>query len=432
MRLSGRIAAAIDILDGLEVRRRPVSVALKDWGQAHRFAGSGDRAAIGNLVYDAMRKRNSHAFIMGAGTGRALALSVVVNDWGEDMNALNASFETDNFAPDPLTQDEMERLADSARIAEAPPHVRADLPEWLVPAFERVFGKNWHAEATALARRPPLDMRVNTLKSTPERVMKSLARFSPAPTSIAPDGLRIAPGSADRRAPNVQADESWRKGWAEIQDEGSQIVSVLVAARPGEQVLDFCAGAGGKTLALAALMENSGQLFAHDADRNRLAPIYDRLKRAGIRNVQVRAPVEGALENLRGKMDKVLVDAPCTGSGTWRRHPDAKWKLATSQLQERQAEQAAILDEAARFVRPGGQLAYVTCSVLPEENIEQIESFVARSGLFLPIDMKARWAEIFPGVPATPLFDRNGATLSPHTTGTDGFYVSILEKKSGT
>jgi len=240
--------------------------------------------------------------------------------------------------------------------------------------------------------------------------------------------LRITSGQGDARTPNVQIDEAFQKGWMEIQDQGSQCVASLCAAMPGEQVLDYCAGAGGKTLALAAMMDNKGQLFAHDNDRNRLAPIFDRLKRAGIRNVQVRGPQEGSMENLVSKMDRVIVDAPCTGSGTWRRHPGTKWRLTQEQLEKRRAEQATILAEAANYLVPGGDLIYITCSVIPQENHQQIEAFIEKTGTFTPIDIEARWRQTFPETVRSPIFDGLGATLSPHATGTDGFYISILKK----
>ncbi|HHG91073.1 MAG TPA: RsmB/NOP family class I SAM-dependent RNA methyltransferase [Devosia sp.] len=429
MRLSGRIAAAMEIIDNMAVRHRPVSLALRDWGQANRFAGSKDRAAIGNLVYDVVRRRASHAHAMQSDSGRALVLSVMVRDWGQSVEQLNAAFAEDKFAPDTISASEQKLLNKKKPLAGASDHIKANLPEWLVPAFKKSFGKNWVEQSEALSLRPPLDMRVNTLKSDTKKVQKSLERFSPALTVIAASGLRIAPSVRDERTPNVQVNEAFLKGGMEIQDEGSQIVSALCAPMPGAQVLDYCAGAGGKTLALAALMQNKGQLFAHDTDRNRLAPIFDRLKRAGVRNVQVRGPQPGSMDNLVAKMDKVVVDAPCTGTGTWRRHPGAKWRLSETQLQKRVGEQAEILDKAGEFVVPGGELVYITCSLLPEENHQQVEAFIKRSRIFFPIDIEARWNEVFPKAKQKPLFDGLGATLSPLTTGTDGFYISLLKKK---
>ncbi|WP_196258947.1 RsmB/NOP family class I SAM-dependent RNA methyltransferase [Pelagibacterium limicola] len=428
MRLPGRIAAAIEVLADMELRKRPVSEALKGWALDHRFAGAGDRAAIGNLVYDALRKRTSHAWRMGEDSPRALVLSVAVNDWNQDVKSLNQDFNTDRFAPEPISEAEAARLSTDSFFAEAPAHIQADVPEWLSPSLERNFGADWIREGQGMATRPPLDMRANTLKSSRTRVVKSLSRFSPEPCAIAPDGLRIASGTADARTANVQADEGYQKGWFEIQDEGSQVVSLLAGAKSGEQVLDLCAGAGGKSLALAAAMGNSGQIFAYDTERPRLAPIHERLKRNGVRNVQVRNPDPGALDDLGGRMNRVIVDAPCTGTGTWRRRPDTKWKLTPAQLHARLADQIAVLDQAAGFLKSGGELVYVTCSILPEENDDQVDAFLDRHKDFSLVSLPEVWTEIFPGAPM-PL-SRNGktVTLTPASTGTDGFFCARMRK----
>ncbi|WP_417309293.1 RsmB/NOP family class I SAM-dependent RNA methyltransferase [Devosia sp.] len=430
MRLPGRIAAAIAVLADLETNRRPVAEALKAWGLANRFAGAGDRAAIGNLVYDALRRRSSHAFAMGEDTPRALALSVAVRDWGEAPEALSAAFAEDRFGPDPITPEELQRLTAADPLADAPENVQADIPEWLVPHLKQSFGDTWIAEAQALASRPPLDLRVNSLKSGRDRVLKALDRVK-AEGGAVPLSIRIPAGAGDSRTPNVQTDESFLKGWFEIQDQGSQIAALLCGARGGEQVLDLCAGAGGKTLALAAAMENRGQIFAHDRDRSRLAPIYDRLKRAGARNVQVRPPGEGALDDLKAHMDRVIVDAPCTGSGTWRRQPTAKWKLTPEQLAQRVSEQAAVLEEAAGYVKPGGALVYITCSVLPEENAGQVAAFLEAHPNFTPVEGNRSWMALFAGTPLRARFGpEGGIAISPLSAGTDGFYVAVLQKSS--
>jgi len=426
MRLPGRLSAAIEVLADIETRKRPVAEALKSWGLANRFAGAGDRAAIGNLVYDALRRRASHAFVMGAETPRGLILSVAVREWGETPQGLNEAFASDTFAPAPLTEEEIARLNAADPLAGAPDHVRADMPEWLAAPLAEAWGDDWTTEAQALAERPPLDLRANTLKATREKVLKDLRRFNPVETPVAHQGIRIPAGSRDSRTPNVQTDEGYLKGWFEVQDQGSQIVSELAGAKPGEQVLDLCAGAGGKTLALAAAMQNKGQIFAYDSDRARLAPIYDRLKRAGVRNVQVRAPEKGALEDLVGKMDRVVIDAPCTGSGTWRRRPDAKWKLTPDQVAARVAEQRAILTEGARFVKKGGALVYVTCSILPEENAGQAADFLAAHADFATIPGHSLWHSHFSGTKARAHFSpEGGVAITPHLTGTDGFYVIV-------
>ncbi|WP_172125376.1 MULTISPECIES: RsmB/NOP family class I SAM-dependent RNA methyltransferase [unclassified Devosia] len=427
MRLPGRLAAAIAVLSEVETRKRPVSEALKAWGLANRFAGAGDRAAIGNLVYDALRHRASHAFLMGSDSPRALVLAVALRDWQEDPQALNAAFAGDNHAPEPLSEDEIARAAGSLEGAPAP--VRADLSEWLAPSLERAFGADWVAEGAAMASRPSLDLRVNTLKSSRERVLKSLARFNPQPTAIAPQGVTMPAGPRDARTPNVTTDEGYLKGWFEVQDQGSQIVSALANAQPGEQVLDLCAGAGGKTLALAAAMGNKGQIFAYDSDRNRLAPIYDRLKRNGARNVQVRAPHEGALDDLLGKMDRVVIDAPCTGTGTWRRRPDTKWKLSPELLATRMGEQSALLRDGLAFLKPGGTLVYITCSILPEENDDQIVALRAEQPGLVSVPPAELWSAAFgTALPDGVATAAGGIALTPRLTGTDGFYCHILRR----
>jgi 16S rRNA (cytosine967-C5)-methyltransferase len=425
MRFPGRLSAAIDVLTDVEQRKRPVSEALKAWGLNNRFAGAGDRAAIGNLVYDALRRRASHAFVMGSDSPRALVLAVAMRDWGETPEGLNEAFSTDTHAPTVLTEEEAG--AAKTDLSAAPDSTRADFPEWLAPSLERAFGTDWVAEGEAMAGRPSLDLRVNALKASPEKVMKSLARFSPQPAAIAPFGLTMPAGPRDARTPNVTTDEGYLKGWFEVQDQGSQIVAALANVREGEQVLDLCAGAGGKTLALAANMGNSGQIFAYDSDRSRLAPIYDRLKRNGVRNAQVRAPNDGALDDLVGKMDRVVVDAPCTGTGTWRRRPDTKWKLTPELLAQRQSEQAALLLEAANFLKPGGTLVYITCSILPEENDDQITAFLAANPGVETADIAKAWrSALITDLPEGLATAAGGICLTPRRTNSDGFYLHLL------
>jgi 16S rRNA (cytosine967-C5)-methyltransferase len=427
MRLPGRLAAAIEVLTDVETRHRPVSEALKAWGLNNRFAGAGDRAAIGNLVYDALRRRASHAAAMGSDSPRALVLAVAMRDWGETPEALNAAFADDSHAPAPLSDEEA--AGATAGLTGTPAIAQSDFPNWLQPSLERAFGADWVSEGQAMAGRPSLDLRVNALKAAPEKVIKSLSRFSPQPAAIAPFGLTMPAGPRDARTPNVTTDEAYLKGWFEVQDQGSQIVSALAGAREGEQVLDLCAGAGGKTLALAATMGNKGQVFAYDSDRSRLAPIYDRLKRNGVRNAQVRAPNDGALDDLLGKLDRVVVDAPCTGTGTWRRRPDTKWKLTPELLAQRQADQAALLVEAERYLKPGGTLVYITCSILPEENDDQVAAFLAANPGFSTVDMATAWRQaLITDIPAGLTTPGGGICLTPRRTGTDGFYAHLLRK----
>ncbi len=429
MRLPGRIAAAIDVLTDLEAHRRPVSEALKAWGLANRFAGAGDRAAIGNLVYDALRRKASHAWAMGSDAPRALVLSVVVREWGEDIAALNASFEGDRFAPAPVSDEEAARLTATDPLAGAPDHVRGDVPEWVVPHLVESFGDGWVEEARALSGRPPLDLRVNTLKSTRDRMLRSLDHLKPDETLLIENGIRFPAGERDSRTPNVQIEEGFLTGGFEVQDFGSQIVAELAGGKPNEQVLDLCAGAGGKTLAMAAAMQNRGQIFAYDSDRARLAPIYDRLQRNAVRNVQVRPPKPDALDDLLGKLDRVVIDAPCTGTGTWRRQPTAKWKLTPEQLAQRVEEQRQILAEGARYVKPGGHLVYITCSVLPEENQRQALGFLAANPDFAALQANTLWMGHFAGTKLRARFSpEGGVATTPHGTGTDGFYCIVMRR----
>jgi len=426
MRLGGRLAAAIEVLDDIDGRHRPAADTLKDWGLSHRFAGAGDRAAIGNIVYDTLRRRRSAAWLLDEDTSRARAFGALLLEGGMDARALNAGLDGDRFAPASLSEDEI-GLVGKRLLADAPDAVRADCPDWCVPLFVRAFGESWIEEAAALSERPPLDLRVNTLKADRQKVLHALKGAGVEPSPIMPTGIRVPPIAGNGRHPNVQVEPAFQKGWFEIQDEGSQIVADLAIADGAAQILDFCAGAGGKTLALSAAVGNHGQIFAHDAEKARLAPIFDRVRRAGCRNVQVIQPA--ALSPLEASMDLVLVDAPCTGSGTWRRRPDSKWRLTDRQLEQRRAEQAEILENAKRYVKPDGRLAYITCSVFREENTDQVLEFLKRNPAFRPADHAQLWRARHPDRPDAALIDAEcGIVLTPARSGTDGFFCSVLQQ----
>ena len=425
-----RVAAAIEVLADIEARKRPAAEALKDWGVSHRFAGSGDRAAIGNLVFDCLRTRASAACAMGEASPRAVVLRTLVTGWGLSPEEIAALADGSGHAPQPLSEAERAGLRRELP-ADAPSHIRGDYPEWLGPEFSRAFGARAGEEGAALGRRAPIDLRVNTLKADRDKVLKALRRFEAGATPYSPVGIRIEQAPGPGRSPHVEAEPGHGKGWYEVQDEGSQAAALLSGAGPREQVIDLCAGSGGKTLALAALMENTGQLYAYDSDRLRLRPIFERLKRAGVRNAQVLAAGDRlALDKLEGKMDLVLIDAPCTGSGVWRRRPDAKWRLSPQMLEARLAEQRAVLDEGAELVKPEGRLAYITCSVLPSENRDQVEAFLARHAGFRPIPWGRLWEKAIPGTPAAPSADGSVGTLqmTPLSHGTDGFFVAVLQR----
>ena len=427
-----RLAAAIEVLADIDARHRPAGDALKDWGLSHRFAGSGDRAAIAGLVYDALRRRASAAFLMGEETPRAILLGMLRLERGLELEAMSRLADGARFAPTPLSKTERAALA-SATLAGAPPHVAGDYPEWLDPHFARVFGGERAQEGAALASRAPLDLRVNALKSERETAQAALAHLAPEPTRWSPLGLRIRLG-AEAKNPAIHAEPAFLKGLIEVQDEGSQLAALLAGAKPGEQVVDLCAGAGGKTLALAAAMDNHGQIYATDTDKRRLAPIHARLERAGARNVQVRTPRGDAdlLADLAGCADLVLIYAPSTGTCAWRRNPDAKWRVRPGALGIRRQEQAEALDRAVALVKPGGRIAYVTCSVLEEENGEQIRAFLAHHpdfSLIPPSDVANALGERAYLFRRAVLVSAEGLLITPRRTDTDGFFVSLLKRR---
>jgi 16S rRNA (cytosine967-C5)-methyltransferase len=428
---AARLSAAIELIDTIETQRVPAAKALKEWGTAHRFAGSGDRAAIAGLVWDVLRRYASSAHLMDADTARARLIGMLRLERNMDVATMGALFDGSRFAPAPLTDAEKEALT-SRSLDGAPAWVAGDYPEWLDPHLAKVFGADRAAEATAMASRAPLDLRVNTLKSNRDKVLRSLSHLHAKPTPWSPTGLRIELG-ADAKNPGIQSEEDFIKGAVEVQDEGSQLAALFTAAKPGEQVIDLCAGAGGKTLALAALMGGKGRLIATDRDKRQLAPIHERLSRAGVHNADVRAPKGEAdpLSDIRASADLVVIDAPCTGTGTWRRNPDAKWRMRPGALEIRLKDQAEVLERAVGLVKPGGRIAYITCSVLAEENGEQVKAFVGRHPEFSVVPPEQTASVLWDKAEAfgeAALQSAEGWLMTPRRTGTDGFFVSVLKK----
>ncbi|MBB3949615.1 RsmB/NOP family class I SAM-dependent RNA methyltransferase [Aureimonas jatrophae] len=353
-----------------------------------------------------------------------------VLDSGTTADALTAAVEGDRFAPPLPSADRIGAFLAEVRSPDHEPAALADVPDWLAAPLEASLGKDWIEEARALSARPPLDLRANLLKASRDEVAAELAPLGAQPSRLSPWGLRIDPIQGDGRHPNVQVERGFQTGLFEIQDEGSQLAALLAGAEPGQRILDYCAGAGGKTLALAAASGNQADMHAFDADRQRLAPIWDRLARAGA-TAMVHQPRDD-LSGLLGAMDLVVVDAPCTGSGTWRRRPDAKWRLTEAQLRKRMGEQDHVLEQASRFVAGGGRLAYITCSVLREENAARIESFLATRSGWRVVDAEAIWSERLPEASRAYRAERiqSGSvlTLTPRLSGTDGFFFALLTR----
>ncbi|MCP2669965.1 RsmB/NOP family class I SAM-dependent RNA methyltransferase [Maricaulaceae bacterium EIL42A08] len=435
MRDGGRVAAAIEVLEAVMTRHQPVKDALRDWGKAHRFAGSSDRAWISGLVLDALRRRSSIRDAMSEDTPRALVIGALGFAWGYSGTQIAEMFEGDEHAPEPPTAAERGGLLQTRD--DAPLNIAADIPDWLETSFSRAYGQDAAAEGQAMAGRAPVDLRVNALKSDTERALAAVAAKlkTVAQSDLTLDGLRIPETDPRAKAPGADAIPAYGKGWVEVQDIGSQLAALAAGDIAGAQVLDYCAGAGGKTLALSALMENTGQLYAWDYDGRRLKAIWPRLQRAGVRNVQVRDGKEAeTLGDLEGKLDCVFIDAPCSGSGTWRRRPDSKWRVKPEALKRRMAEQDEVLSKAWRFVKPGGRLVYVTCSVLPDENEDRVANFLEGREDFTPVpasEAMAQSGRLADGAKErlAKLEGRFGAIqLTPLRTGTDGFYVCVLER----
>lgn len=428
MKPGARIEAAIEVLTAFDSTPRPIERMLKEWGRNNRYAGSKDRRAIGAYVFGVMRERARLAYQMQSEDPRALMIAHLATSEQEDWQSC---FDGSTHCPTPLTEEEGSAL-DAPR--ENPPEaVRLNLPAWLSDDVMKVFGPDTEAAMAAMSSRASLDLRANTLKRTRDEVCAELAAHDilAEPTPHSPDGLRINP-SEDGRLPNVEALDAFKSGHFEVQDEGSQLAAQIGNAKPGEQVIDFCAGAGGKTLALAAAMQGKGQIFAFDIEDSKLKNLKSRLARANVRNVQVKRINPGyqpssnpdpdsALADLAGTADLVFVDAPCSGSGTWRRHPDAKWRLTEADLERYGNLQREVLARAARLVKPGGRMVYVTCSILARENSEQVEEF-------LKMYREFQCEEVSTDAPR--MVTDKGLQLSPHSTGTDGFFISVLRKRA--
>ena len=427
MRMAGRVAAAIEVLTDVFTQHRPASEALKDWGKAHRFAGSTDRHAIGTLVYDVLRRRNTAAARMGDGRPRALVLGVLREVWNLPAEEIE-NLCTEQHGPGVLTAAEKAALGREMR-GDLPVHIRGDFPEWLTPSLIQAFGARAAEEGAALSQRAPIDLRANTLKTDRDKLLVAFAKHGAEAGPLSPLCVRIKSSDANTRNINVEVEPAHGMGWFEVQDAASQVAALMSGAKPGESVADICAGAGGKTLALAAMLQNKGRVVAYDADRHRLRPIFERMTRAGVTNIDVIAADEAGKLDEMGGFDCVLIDAPCSGSGSWRRKPDAKWRLAEMQLKQRIKDQREVLERGAELVKTGGRLVYITCSVLPEENAAQIDTFLSRHKNFEIIPYAKQWASAI-GTPAPVSADGSTDTLllTPAQHGTDGFFIAVMRR----
>ena len=431
-----QVAAAIDILAEIDNGARPADDAAADYFRRRRYIGAKDRSQIAGHVYTALRHRAaldwwiariSGGAIAPAARSRVLAALILVEDWSAD--AVVGCCDGDRFRPAPLDRAETRLIhgleGRTLRHPEMPRAVASDVPVWLAPHLEQTFGDAFEREMAALNSAAPIDLRVNTLKAGREEVRRALAGegVRAEPTLLSPVGLRLL-----QRAP-LSGLAAFKEGLFDVQDEGSQLAALMAGAKPGMRVVDFCAGAGGKTLALAAQMGNRGKLVACDTSALRLERAARRLRRAGVDNVERRV-LSGThdtwIKRHAGGYDLVFVDAPCLGTGTWRRNPDAKWRAGPQDLAELVERQREILASAARLVRPGGRLVYVTCSLLREEDEEQARAFLAAQPDFALLPAAEVWRQTVGGdIPGTS----DHLFLTPARHGTDGFFAAFFERK---
>ena len=429
---AARLAASIELLTEIgEHPRRPADAVANDFFRARRFIGSGDRRAVSDRAWRVLRTQRRLAWWLARGEGAPVprllvAGSLLLEGWA--LAGVAQSFSGGQYGPAPLLQPE--RAALRGMEGHTPDHpdmpvaVRLEMPDWLLPLLQARFGEELAAEMGAAFEPAPLDLRVNLLRGTREEAQAALLAegLEAAPTPYSPWGLRI-----DGRR-SVTAGPAFQSGLVEIQDEGSQLVAALVGAAPEMRVVDWCAGAGGKTLALAMLMQNRGQLVACDVSAPRLEGAVRRLRRAGVQNCErhLVAPGDKWAKRRGGTFDRVLVDAPCTGTGTWRRNPDARLRLREQDLAELVPKQAMILDSAARLVRLGGRLVYATCSLLTEENEGQVDAFLSRHPDFAAVPLAEAWT-----LAAAPPCAGPALSLTPRRHGTDGFFAAVLERRAG-
>ena len=424
---AARIQAAIELLDEVLATDRPADGVLSAYFRARRFIGAKDRRSVSEQVWRVLRYRARLTWALNtdAPTPRLLVAANLVRGESKSMDAIGGLFVGAKNGPPPLSVNEkrMVERAKTQNTADAPRPIKFECPEWLLDKIDAVFGDDADKEISALGQEAALDLRVNTLKATRDEVLSSLKSegLDASPTPLSPLGVRLPARIA------LGAHEGFRNGLFEVQDEASQVCARLVHAQPGETVIDLCAGAGGKTLAIAASMKNKGRLVACDISVGRRERSKLRLRRAGVHNATLRIIEEPDkwLKRQAGTFHHVLVDAPCSGTGAWRRNPDARWHLSPENLENLTATQDGLLDRAAQLVKPGGQLIYATCSLLSEENAARIDAFLARNDKFSIRPVRDVWATAF----ETPCpTEEPFLSLTPARHGTDGFFVAILSR----
>lgn len=425
------LQATLDLMSEVDSAPRPADAVTSAWFRAHRGFDDADRGALIEWLYTLLRHRARLGWWLARhnalDTARNRLLAWLALAEGQTADEIKRHFAGAGAAQSPLTPPEAALAkalqGQSMRHPDMPEDVALECPSWAVAPLRRRFGDGFSAELAATLLPPPLDLRVNPMKSTRAAMLQEIKALGlrAEPTPLAPHGIRLPERVDLSRLPGLKT------GALEIQDEGSQLIAALVDARPGDRVVDFCAGAGGKTLALAAQMKNKGHVVACDVNDIRLKRCAERLRRAGLHNVEVRvlsSETDRWIKRHKGGFDRVLVDAPCSGTGTWRRNPDARARAPDLGLEALISLQARILASAARLVKPGGRLVYATCSLLCEENEDQVARFIAANPAF----------RIVPLAPALPDMAGLGRTdhrsLTPAQHGTDGFFAAVMQRES--
>jgi len=413
---AARVQAAIDILDGLATSRLPADRFIREFFRARRYAGSKDRAAVSERVYDVFRHRASFAWRMGSETPRALVIASLLKE-GVNVPSL---FTGGGYGPAVLTDDEQARTI-VAPTDQPAPHITGEYPEFLQSELDRAFDEDVGLEMGAMLERAPVDLRVNTLKATRDDVLAALKveGFGAEATRYSPTTIRLP--STTR---GLEQSKLFLDGAFEFQDEAAQVAVLLAQAKPNSRVLDLAAGAGGKSLALAAAMNNMGELTAHDIDEGRLRQIAPRAARAGVTIIQTHAG-----QKPPGRpYDLVLLDAPCSGSGTWRRSPENKWRLTPERLDQLNALQDMLLDQAAARAAGSARIVYATCSILPRENEDRIAAFLERHPAFKAIPASEIWRESTGSRPPPGLGEF--LKVTPLVDEMDGFFTAILARSA--
>jgi len=428
MRPAAHVQATIELLDELAASPTPADRLMAGYFKQRRYIGSKDKAAISENFYAVLRQKLSLEYQLdqlGLGVHSRMLVALLKKIEGGDLSAL---FNGDRYSPTVLRPEQIEAFSQMPMdlLEQAPLNVRLNVPEWLAPKLQAALGDRYEAEMAASNQRATTDIRVNTLKSSVGQVSKVLSNvgYNATPTNLSPWGIRFESRVA------LFGLDAFRQGWFEVQDEGSQLLALVSGVKAGQKVVDFCAGAGGKTLAMAAMMENKGTIYACDVHSKRLLQLSKRSKRAGVHNVRTHvlsSEHDKWVKKHAGVADVVLIDAPCTGTGTWRRSPDSRWNLSRDNVRDLVALQQSILDSACRLVKSGGKLIYATCSLLQEENEQQIVDFLQRNEEF-----KAGSYELPNSlVQNSSQFSSNGYELRtfPDLSQTDGFYAASLDRR---